>query len=105
MATLTWPGAEMTPVLSFTVNFVGLMIVAARGVELTSTSDEETKLLPVTVSVVPFCTCVKGTVLGASDPISGAGRALPHSGFRVLLQPTIEKARETTASRQANGRA
>src|SRR6202140_2198672 len=74
-------------------------MVAPKGVELISTSDDETKLLPLMVSVSPCCSCVTVSVLGESEPISGAGRELPHKGFSVLLQPRTEKA---SASRQAN---
>src|SRR4029077_10011620 len=52
-----------------------------------STSEDETKWLPFTVSITPCCTWAKLTMLGESELISGAGRALPHSGFKVLLQP------------------
>jgi hypothetical protein len=83
----TEPGAEITSVVNFTFNCVLLTTVAASGVLLTMTCDAETKLLPFTVTVVPDCIWLKLTVLGDSDPITGAGRALPHSGLRVLLQP------------------
>src|ERR1700676_1490082 len=56
-------------------------------------SDAETKLLPLTVSVTPCCTSANVTVLGKSEPIKGAGRALLHRGFRALLQPRAENAR------------
>jgi hypothetical protein len=104
-AIFTFPGPEITPVVSFTVSFVGLAMTALRGVAPTSTSLAETKLLPVTTRFVPFCTCVNCTVLGDRAPISGAGLALPQSGFKVLLHPTAEKATTAIASKEANHRA
>jgi hypothetical protein len=104
-ATLTLPGAEITPVFTFTANFVGLKTVALIALDPIITSVEDTKLLPVIVTVVPFCTCVKGTVDGEIDPITGAGLELAHSGLNVLLQPTIAKERAKTATRQLNDRA
>jgi hypothetical protein len=55
------------------------------------TSDAETKLLPFTVSTTPCWTWAKVIVLGESEPMSGAGLALPHTGFSVLLQPGVNK--------------
>jgi hypothetical protein len=48
---------------------------------------------------------VKGTVAGEREPITGAGLELVHSGFKVLLQPTIAKLRATAAIKQLNGKA
>ena len=104
-ATLTSPGPEITPVFTFTVNLVGLITFALIGLDPIITSVDDTKLLPVIVSVVPFCTCVKGTVAGEIEPITGAGRELAHSGLNVLLQPTIARARATAATKQLNGKA
>jgi hypothetical protein len=95
----------ITPVFTFTVSFVGLMTLALIGFEPIITSVDATKLLPVIVSVVPFCTCVKGTVAGEIEPITGAGRELAHSGLNVLLQPTIARVRATAATKQLNGKA
>jgi hypothetical protein len=84
---LTDPGPETTAEDSFTVNFRGLTMVAAIGVVFTTTCDEETNWLPVTVIVTPCCTSENVTSAGESDPITGAGLALLHKGFKVLLQP------------------
>src|SRR6202043_3436779 len=99
--TFTCPGPLMTSLVSFTVISRGLTMVAPRAVELISTSDDETKLLPLMVSISPCCNCENVTVLGENEPISGAGRELPHKGFSVLLQPRTERA---SASRQASDR-
>jgi hypothetical protein len=98
---LTDPGPETTAEDSFTVNFRGLTMVAAIGVVFTTTCDEETNWLPVTVIVTPCCTSENVTSAGESDPITGAGLALLHKGFKVLLQP----GKTRTASRLAIDRA
>jgi hypothetical protein len=86
-ATFTEPGPEITPVVSVTFNWVLLTTVVLRGVVFTIISDDETKSLPFTFNSAPRCTSEKLTVLGAREPTMGAGRALPHRGFKVLLQP------------------
>jgi len=75
------------------------MMVVLNGVELTTTSEDETKWLPFTVSIEPCCTCAKVMVLGDSEPISGAGLALPHSGLRVLLHAGRNKASDKARHR------
>jgi hypothetical protein len=99
--TFTGPEADMTSVVSFTFSWSSLTTVALSGVELITTSDDETKSLPLTVSIKPCCTCAKLTVLGDSEPITGMGRALPHKGFRVLLQPATKKRAGRTARERA----
>jgi hypothetical protein len=99
--TFTAPGPEISPVVSFTVNFLSLTTFALRTFPLMTTSDAATKLLPFTVTRTPCCTWAKVTVLGTSDPISGAGLALPQNGFRVLLP---QPARNKRASRTAKDR-
>src|SRR5579872_383207 len=83
----TEPGAEITSVVRFTFISVGLTTVAAIGVVFTMICEVETNSLPFTIIVKPCWTCENETELGESDPITGAGRALEHNGFRVLLQP------------------
>src|SRR5215469_11043628 len=85
--TFTCPGSGITAVESFTFNSEALTTVAPIGVALITTCVEETKLLPLTLSVVPCCTSAKLIVAGVIEPITGTGRALPQSGFKVLLQP------------------
>ena len=85
--TCTGPGPEITPVVSVTFICWLLGTDAASVFPLTTNSVDETNWLPFTVSTTPCSTCANVTLLGASDPIAGTGRALPHSGFRVLLQP------------------
>src|ERR1700757_238136 len=58
-----------------------------------------TKWLPFTISVTPCCTSAKVIVLGESEPISGAGLALPQRGFRVLLPQPGRKMRASRAAR------
>src|SRR5579859_2502914 len=85
--TFTDPGPEITSLVSFIFSCWALTTVALKGVELMRTSEADTNWLPLIVSSVPACTSEKVTVLGESEPISGAGRALPHSGLRALLHP------------------
>jgi len=102
-ATFTVPGPEITPVVSMTFTRVLLTTVVLRGVPPTMTSEDETKLLPFTVNSAPCCTSEKLTVLGASEPTMGAGRALPHRGFKVLLlQP--ERINNPKRDRKGSGR-
>src|SRR5712691_8469898 len=65
---------------------------------LMTTSEDETKWPPNTMSKAPCCTSAKLIVLGESEPISGAGLALPQSGFRALLQPGRNDRANRTAS-------
>jgi hypothetical protein len=63
------------------------------------TTDDETNWLPFTVSSAPFSMSVKGMLLGERKPISGAGRALPQNGLRVLLQPGNNKTESKPTTR------
>jgi hypothetical protein len=54
--TFTVPGPEISPVVSFTVNFLSLITFALRVFPLMTTSDAATKLLPFTVTRTPCCT-------------------------------------------------
>jgi hypothetical protein len=82
--TLAVPVAEITAVVIMVCNCWLLVARVLRVVPLTTTTEDETKWLPFTVSKKPFCTCASVTVLGESDPITGAGRELPHKGLRAL---------------------
>jgi len=82
--TLAVPVAEITAVVIMVCNCWLLVARVLRVVPLTTTTEDETKWLPFTVSKKPFCTCASVTVLGDSDPITGAGRELPHKGLRAL---------------------
>jgi hypothetical protein len=62
-----------------------------------TTSDDETNWLPFTIKTAPCCTSEKLIVLGESEPISGAGLALPQRGFSVLLHPEREMAKMTAS--------
>src|SRR5215471_4473842 len=87
--TLTGPVPGITSVESFIVNSCLLTTVGLSGVELISTSVDETKLPPFTVSVAPLCTWARVMVLGEREAISGTGLALPQNGLRALLQARI----------------
>jgi hypothetical protein len=59
----------------------------------------------LTIRVSPSCTSEKVIVLGDREPMSGAGRALPQRGFRVLLpQPGRKKIASSTARDRAQVR-
>jgi len=64
-----------------------------------TTSDDETNWLLFTMSTEPCCTSAKLIVLGESEPISGAGLALPQKGFRVLLPQPGRNRRARRAAR------
>jgi hypothetical protein len=82
--TLAVPVAEITADVIMVCNCWLLVAKVLSVVPFTTTTEDETKWLPVTVSKKPFCTCANVTVLGESDPITGAGRELPHKGLRAL---------------------
>lgn len=97
--TLIVPGPVITPVVKVTFICSLLVTEALRTLPSTTACDDATKWLPLIVIVTPCWTCAKLTVLGANDPISGTGRALPHNGFSVLLQPASKTAPSTTRHR------
>ena len=82
--TVAVPVAEMTDVVIVVCSCWLLVARVLRVVPLTTTTEDATKWLPFTVSKNPFCICANVTVFGESDPITGAGRALPHKGLRAL---------------------
>jgi hypothetical protein len=53
-------------------------------VPLMTTTEDETKWLPFTVRRKPAFTSANVIVVAESDPITGAGLALPHRGFSAL---------------------
>ena len=53
-------------------------------VPLNTITDEETKWLPVSVREKLDGNCENAMVVGDTESRTGAGRALPHNGFREL---------------------
>ena len=67
-----------------------LMTVVVRAAPLKTTTEEETKWLPVAVMTKLGGNCAKTTVAGEIEVRLGRGRALPQSGFSAL-QPGRSK--------------
>ena len=67
-------------------------------VPLKTITDEETKWLPVTCRERLDGSCENAMVVGDTDLRTGAGRALPQSGFREL-QPDSSSNRTRSATR------
>jgi len=82
--TLAVPGAEITAVVIVACNCWLLVASVLSVVPFATTTEDETKWLPFTVSRKPCCTSVNVTVLGERDPMVGNGRALPQNGLSVL---------------------
>ena len=61
-----------------------LSTVVATEAPLKSTTEEETKWLPVAVTTKLGGNCAKTMVAGEIESRTGAGRALPHRGFSEL---------------------
>ena len=61
-----------------------LMMLVARAAPLKTTTEEETKWLPVAVMTKLGGSCAKTTVAGEIDLRLGTGRELPQSGFSAL---------------------
>ena len=93
MVTLAVPGLVMNAVVSVTCNWELLRTCVLRVVPLITTTEDDTILLPFTVSKNPCCTCANVMVVGEREEMDGAGRELPQRGFRAL-QPC----RTSTAS-------
>ena len=82
--TFTDSGSEMTPVVSVTFSCVLLTTVVASVAPLNTITDEETKWLPVRFREKLDGNCENAMVIGDTESRTGAGRALPQSGFREL---------------------
>ena len=67
-------------------------------VPLNTITDEETKWLPVTCREKLDGNCENAIVVGDTELRTGAGRALPQSGFREL-QPDSSSNRTRSAAR------
>lgn len=61
-----------------------LITLVARVAPLKTTTEEETKLLPVAVMTKLGGSCEKDMVVGEIELRLGTGRALPQSGFSAL---------------------
>ena len=93
--TLAVPGAEIRAVVIVTCNCWLLMTVVLSVVPLMTTTEDETNWLPFTVRRKPCCTSAKVIVVAERDPITGAGRALPHKGLSALQPGKNSEASET----------
>lgn len=96
--TLALPGPEIESVVMVTCNCRLLRTVVLSVLPLTVTTEDETKSEPFTMRRDPCWTWANVSVLGESELMPGAGRELPHRGFRAL-QP----GKNSSAIRRANG--
>ena len=96
--TLAVPGAEIVSVVIVTCNCSLLTTVVLSVLPSITTTEDETNWLPFTVRRKPCCTWANAIVVAERDPITGAGRALPHKGLSAL-QP----GKSSKASRSALG--
>ncbi len=81
-----------------TVSAELLTTTVARVAPLKTTTEEDTKWLPVAVSTKLGGSCEKTMVAGEIELRTGAGRALPQSGFTVL-QPGRSRSTASHKSR------
>ncbi len=90
--TLAVPGAEISAEVMVTCNWVLLVTKVLSVVPFITPTVAETKWLPFTVRTKPSCTWASVIVLTESDPMVGAGRALPHAGLSELHDWNMSKA-------------
>jgi hypothetical protein len=83
-ATLKLPGPAIMEDVMLTVSWELLVTVVTRLAPLKTTTEEETKWLPVAVRTKLGGNVAKTIVAGEIEPRMGAGRALPQRGFSVL---------------------
>jgi hypothetical protein len=93
--TLAVPGAEIMAVVIVTWACWLLVTLVLSVTPLMTTTEAETKWLPFTVRRKPCCTSAKVIVLAERDPMTGAGRALPHNGLSAPQPWKINKASRT----------
>src|SRR5579862_4109268 len=98
--TFALPGPEIKLVVIVTCNFWLLWTVVVSVVPLMITTDDDTKSEPFTVRTKPCCTWANVIVLADNEPMTGAGRALPHSGLSAL-QPVNRSKASPIAHRDA----
>ena len=82
--TLKLPGPAIMEDEMLTVSWVLLITVVVRVAPLKTTTEEETKWLPVVVRTKLGGNCAKTIVAGEIESRIGTGRALPQRGFSVL---------------------
>ena len=99
--TLAVPGPEIESVVTVTCNCCLLKTVVLSVLPLTATTEDETKSEPFTMRRAPCWTWVNVSVLGESEAMTGAGRALPHRGLRALHPGKNSKA--ITRAKGAHG--
>jgi hypothetical protein len=90
------PAAGIIVFVTVTVIWELLTTVVASVAPLKTRTEEETNSLPVAVRVKLGGSCAKIIVAGEIDFRTGAGRALPQSGFNELHPGTSET---TTSNR------
>src|ERR1700730_13396480 len=100
MVMLAVPGPEIRSVGRVTCNCRLLCTFVASLVLLMITTEDETKSLPLTVRRKPCCTWATVTVLAESEPMTGAGRELPHNGLSALQPESASK--ESTRSHEGH---
>src|SRR6202162_1738901 len=98
MVTLAVPGPENKSIGIVTCNCWLLWTVVVSVVPLMITTEDETNFLPLTVRRKPCCTWANVIVLADSEPMTGAGRELPHNGLSEL-QPGRKTKASTIAHR------
>jgi hypothetical protein len=95
-ATSAVPAEEITAVVIVACNCVLLVTTVLSFVPLITTTEDETNLAPYTSRTKPGCTSVSVIVLAERDPMTGAGRALPHKGLSELHPWNISEASTST---------
>jgi hypothetical protein len=82
--TLKLPGAGIMEDVMVAVSSKVLITVVARGASFKTTTEEETKWLPVAVMMKLGGNSEKTMIVGEIELRIGTGRALPHRGFSAL---------------------
>ena len=82
--TVAVPGPEIKSLVIVTCNCSPLWTRVLSVVPLMITTEDETNCLPFTVRRKPCCTWANVIVLADREPMTGAGRALPHNGLSAL---------------------
>jgi hypothetical protein len=101
--TLKLPGAGIIEEAMLTVSSELLITAVVRVAPLKTTTEEETKWLPVAVSGTLSGSCEKTKVAGEIELRIGTGRALPQRGFSDL-QPGRSKSATSPALRTTTRR-
>lgn len=83
-STLKLPEPGIMADVMLAVSWELLITLVARVAPLKTTTDEETKSLPIAVRTKLGGSCEKTMVVGEIELRRGVGRALPQSGFSAL---------------------